>query len=229
MNKELLNQSLWRRGWQDTTAGWTNWRFLVFEVVVGGVFGGVFEWYWGVAAIVIGMICVWIGATVYAPVQQRNEARALLRGKDNPIVLRNRDELIRAIVDVRQTSGKFLMAQEQLDNLGLEGDNFERIDAKDKRDAVYAKYETAMQKLEAEQMVAGKPFESILSDLIGFISTQVFVKGAKPTIIGGDPNQFHIRTALEIFGRIAGRIGKVVSKIDELTGQDSDTEDSQNQ
>lgn len=73
--EQPLNQSAWRRGWNDTKSIWTSWPFFVLDVVVAGIIGGVFGWYWGLAIVVFGMFCVWIGATVRAPYKQRNQAR----------------------------------------------------------------------------------------------------------------------------------------------------------
>lgn len=73
-----LDQTAWRRGWNDTTAAWANWRFIVLEAVVAVVVGGIFGWYWGLGIVIFGMVCIWLGATARAPVWQRNEARRLL-------------------------------------------------------------------------------------------------------------------------------------------------------
>ena len=73
-----LNQSAWRRGWNDTKAIWTSWQFYVLSAVVAVGAGGVFEWYWGLGVVLIGMLCAWIGATASAPIRQRNEARHAL-------------------------------------------------------------------------------------------------------------------------------------------------------
>ena len=73
-----INQSAWRRGWNDTRTVWTSWQFFFLDAVVGVVIGGVFEWYWGLVVVAFGMFCVWLGATVSAPVKQRNEARRIL-------------------------------------------------------------------------------------------------------------------------------------------------------
>lgn len=79
MEKHPLSESVWRRGWQDTKAVWKSWQFYVFDALGGVIVGGVFEWYWGLALVVFGMICVWMGATARAPVKQRNEARQKIK------------------------------------------------------------------------------------------------------------------------------------------------------
>ena len=70
-----LNESVWRRGCHDAKAVWTSTPFLLFDAVVCVVVGGVFGWGWGVALFAFAFICVWLGATVRAPIKQRNEAR----------------------------------------------------------------------------------------------------------------------------------------------------------
>lgn len=73
-----LNQRAWRRGWNDTKTVWTSWQFYILDAVVAVVIGGLFEWYWGLAFILLSMFFVWLGATASAPIKQRNEARRLL-------------------------------------------------------------------------------------------------------------------------------------------------------
>lgn len=74
-----MDESLWRRGWQDTKSGWKSWQFVLLDAVVCVLLGSVFEWYWGLGLFLFGMSCVWIGATIRAPIVQRNELRASLR------------------------------------------------------------------------------------------------------------------------------------------------------
>ncbi len=73
-----LNQSAWRRGWNDTKTVWTSWQFFVLDGVVGVVIGSICQWYWGLGVVLFGMICAWLAVTISAPVRQRNEARHLL-------------------------------------------------------------------------------------------------------------------------------------------------------
>ncbi len=76
MGKHPLSESAWSRGWQDTKTAWTSWQFYVLDAVAAVVIGGLFGWYWGLLVVVFGMICVWMAATISAPVKQRNELRA---------------------------------------------------------------------------------------------------------------------------------------------------------
>lgn len=73
-----INESAWRRGWNDTKTVWTSWPFYVLDAVVAVVITAIFGWGWGLTIILFGMLCVWLGATASAPVKQRNEAREKL-------------------------------------------------------------------------------------------------------------------------------------------------------
>jgi len=84
MDKHPLKESLWRRGWNDTKNIWTSWPFYILDAVVAVVIGGVFGWYWGLAIVIFGTICVWMGATARAPVKQRDEARELVEQQRKP-------------------------------------------------------------------------------------------------------------------------------------------------
>lgn len=66
----------WVGGYQET---WLSWPFLVLDAIVCVGVGGLTMWYWGLAVIVFGMICVWMGATARAPIMQRNEARLMYK------------------------------------------------------------------------------------------------------------------------------------------------------
>ena len=72
-----IDESAWRHGWSDTKKAWKTWKFYVFDLLAGGLIGGFFEWYWGLAVVGFGMLCVWMGATASAPLRQRDEARKL--------------------------------------------------------------------------------------------------------------------------------------------------------
>lgn len=77
--EQPLDQSLWRRGWNDTKTIWMSWPFYIFNPVVAIVIGGLFEWYWTLCIILFGMFCVWLKATISAPIKQRNEVRNRVR------------------------------------------------------------------------------------------------------------------------------------------------------
>ncbi len=76
---KFINESAWRRGWNDTKTQWTNWFFVVVNAAVSialfliGFF--VSKWYWGVVLAVLPFLFVWVYETVSAPRKQRDEAR----------------------------------------------------------------------------------------------------------------------------------------------------------
>ncbi len=144
-----------------------------------------------------------------------------LRAKQKSVVIPipNRDVLFRAIAKVQQTSADLLIAQERLDNLDMRSPNLVHVDEMTTRDNTLAEFKKALNKLEAEKMVAGKVFDALLAELIAYISTQVMAKLDKPTGI-------RILTALRYSGHIANKIREVTQKIDEISGQAPDKEGS---
>lgn len=73
-----INQTVWKRGWSDTKKIWTSWQFYILDAVVAAIIGGLLGWYWGLFLVLFGMLCVWLGATLSAPIRQRNEARKII-------------------------------------------------------------------------------------------------------------------------------------------------------
>jgi len=87
MDKQAcLHQSAWRRGWEDTKNSWSNWLFLLLEVIVspllGFVIGSLAGSTWGFVTsfgvVAFSLFSVWIVATSTAPCRQRNELRKML-------------------------------------------------------------------------------------------------------------------------------------------------------
>ena len=78
-----LSESAWARGWRNTKSVWTSWQFVTVDVIGGILLGSLIKWYWGLPIIVFGMLCSWLGATLRAPVVQRNEARRSLHTQAN--------------------------------------------------------------------------------------------------------------------------------------------------
>lgn len=70
------DESVWRRGWNDTKAGLLNWRFALLDFVGAPVLGWLTAPYWGAIAAIGVIVFIWIGATARAPFKQRDEARA---------------------------------------------------------------------------------------------------------------------------------------------------------
>jgi hypothetical protein len=76
-----MSESAWARGWADTKQGLADWRFWAAEVFGGGF---VAVYYDPVLALVfvLGLaVALWLGATVSAPVRQRDEARTALEAR----------------------------------------------------------------------------------------------------------------------------------------------------
>ena len=244
MGEYPLNQPAARRATNDTVSAQKTARFMWGGEGVLAVAGGTWlaqiapigaptseivgrSVVGGLGGLLTAILIIFVWNLFRAPYKQRNEARNLLSARRTRVPISNKNELVRAMSDVQTLSGQLLTAQELLDDLEATSPTLVHSDAIGKRDDSYAKYNEAMDKLCAEILVAGKPYESLLHDLSGYISTQVWVKMAKPTFSGATPQQARIRTALEYIGRIAGKVNEVRNKIDELTGQDHDKEDSQ--
>ena len=68
---------------------------------------------WVSIGAVIAYGCIFLFNLWRAPYRQRNEARGLLQARPKPIPLYNKDELLRAMSGVQQTSATLLTAQEQ--------------------------------------------------------------------------------------------------------------------
>jgi hypothetical protein len=142
--------------------------------------------------------------------------------------IHNRDALFRVMSEVRQTSYDLLTAQERLDEMNTRSPHLVHTEEMQEVEDAYNKYKNAMNRLDAEILVAGKDFETLLSDLSAFISTQVMLKGVKPKFINGDANKQHrILSALEYSARIANKIREVTQKIDEISKQGDGKKGSQ--
>ncbi len=70
-----LSESVWRRGWEDTKRGWTNWRFVVADMVILPLLAVVVSVPVALVGALLSLSGMWIGATALAPIRQRNEAR----------------------------------------------------------------------------------------------------------------------------------------------------------
>lgn len=79
MEKHPFNESAWRRGCQDTKAGWANWCFIVLEAIMAPLVAILVNPWVGIGLVAFGMFCIWVGATASAPVKQRNEARQRIK------------------------------------------------------------------------------------------------------------------------------------------------------
>jgi hypothetical protein len=208
-------------------SGFAYWSTAITPVDAGRLESAAYPAVGAVIGAIVGFGLIYLVGLVLAPYRQRNEARALLEAIPKPTPLLNRAELMRAMSGVQQTSGALLNAQERLDNLDAKDSNTEHTADIASRDSAYTDYSNAINRLDTEGMVAGEPFENIVSDLVGYVTTQVWFKMVKPTVIGGNPEKFRILSALQVLGKIAGRVAGVKRHINELTGQALDKEDSQ--
>ena len=68
-------ESAWSRGWRDTKNGLGDWRFWALEFFGGGMIGLTWGGWAALFAVASMFGCMWIGATVTAPIRQRNEER----------------------------------------------------------------------------------------------------------------------------------------------------------
>lgn len=72
--KSDLSESAWSRGWKDAKRCFADWRFWAVEVLGGGGLA-LINPVLGLLFVVCLAIAVWFGATISAPVRQRDEAR----------------------------------------------------------------------------------------------------------------------------------------------------------
>jgi len=79
MADHYLDESLWKRAWKDSKAGWKSLPLLLLQAIGSAAVGSVFMWYWGIVLFVSAMTCVGIAATIRASVAQRNDARYRVR------------------------------------------------------------------------------------------------------------------------------------------------------
>ncbi len=134
--------------------------------------------------------------------------------------LPNRDTLFRAIALVQQTAIEVINRQDELDRMNEQSPYLVPTEQVGARNQSLVNYRNSMNALTTEKLVAGKAFEQTISDLIVFIEAQVFLKVEKPKIISGGtpPRSF---TALELIGRIAGKVIETTEKIDQMNNQAS--------
>jgi len=79
MDNNPVTESVWSRGWRDTKSTWLSYPFFILDAIVCVIVGELTMWYWGLAVIAFGMICVWLRATARVPIVQRNEVRAKIK------------------------------------------------------------------------------------------------------------------------------------------------------
>lgn len=72
-----LRETVWRRGWEDAKRAWTDWRFVLADMVALPVLAIFVSVQVAVVVAALSLFAVWVGATASAPLRQRNEARRL--------------------------------------------------------------------------------------------------------------------------------------------------------
>lgn len=98
-----IDESAWRRGWNDTKAGLTDWRFALADYVGPPVIGIAFEPVWGIVAALTGLLVLWTAATASAPVRQRNEARSERAGLASGIQASDRVLAVQKLEDMMES------------------------------------------------------------------------------------------------------------------------------
>ena len=83
----ILSESIWARGWADTKRGIRTWQFWALEVFGGGLLAIFSHPLVGLVFVAGVVAAIWIGATVRAPFEQRDEARRALRSGQPRLVL----------------------------------------------------------------------------------------------------------------------------------------------
>lgn len=141
--------------------------------------GRVFEWYWGLAIVIVGMICVWMGATLRAPFKQRNQARALLERELKPIPLQDRDKLIGTIVDVTTIATELIKRKRKLlseiNNAqgGLHPNDKKAKFIVSEINEAGVEYYKALAAVNREKQIVGEPYETPINSLLILITIGV--------------------------------------------------------
>ncbi len=178
-------ETCWQRACKDTEhfrkSGWSFWAW---EVVGAAVFGvvGTFVGYWltplnsnpfgqfayptigGGIGVVVGFVVVFALIFTWnlfrASYKQRDEARALIKSR-KPVPLSNRNELIKAIAEIKTATIKYIYLQDTRHTRT----SAEVIQARER-------YEKARERLESERLIAGKEYEPELIFLDVFTNIQ---------------------------------------------------------
>ena len=189
--------SLAPSGWSDATTAWFG----------AGV---------ALAGAATLVVLVLVGSVIVAPYRQRNEARAELQKRQAPVPIPNRDALIRAMAKFQDAAIEVVNQQEQLDKVDARSPNLVHVQEMTARDEAYELYRETEKEIHREKLVAGKAFDQPISDLITFMSTQVFLKVTKPPVAPGDSPR-PVFTALELTGRIAGKVMEAIQQIEDIS------------
>lgn len=103
-------ESAWRRGWKDAKRGWTDWRFVIADMVALPLLAVFVSFPIAIGVAALSLSAVWVGATASAPVRQRNEARQALALSQQELAALN------------EADGRPILAASQLHIRSLEHD-----------------------------------------------------------------------------------------------------------
>ncbi len=88
-----ITETMWRRGWEDAKRGWTDWRFVVADMVALPLLAYFVSLPVALGMAALSLFAVWVGATASAPIRQRNEARLALANRETPFAIAERPPL----------------------------------------------------------------------------------------------------------------------------------------
>ncbi len=219
-----LNESAWRRGWQDTKTGWKHPLFWALEVIVSPIAGILANNAWvSVLVVFVGVVSILIGATARAPIVQRNEARGELLKKPILIPLPNRTELIKSMAGAVNSAYKCWQLKYIASSLA-ESKHPNAHKTWEESERALEQYGQAREKLNSEALVAGggKRLGGIMIEVQKLISildraVSQFFGDKRPDIdVGSQWFKFDIA------------LGKAVRKLDEISQSTSHKEGYQN-
>ena len=197
--EHLLNESVWRRGWQDTKTAWKSLPFILLDAVVCVVVGAIFGWYWGLGLFVFAMFCVWIGATASAPVRQRNEAWSVLLKKPKP--MSNKDDLLRAISTFTESALEEFTRKDVMNEHSCK--TCPLMEPSD--------FAQAYKALSAEKLVAGEKADKILSQFMTFVLEQMVAQ------YSDEPPSVGVLGTDDFIDKLSRMRNKTVKRIESLT------------
>jgi len=230
-----LNQSSISRAWTDTKWSFRNLKFWFIELMAALAFASIattlkpettdryvsagYQVFGGFLGAIVGFGIIFLIMLLRAPYKQRNEAKILLLVALKPILLPNRQELLRAISSVQQKTQRLLWAQEKLDGPTSKNFDIPQVDRMKQRDYHHTEFEQAMKKLISEITLTSEPYHELLYGLADYISKQVLVKTTKPTILNSNSEQARILPTNECVDTIVSKANEVIHKLNELSGQ----------
>ena len=212
--QQPINESAWKRGWNDTKIIWTSWVFVILNVVCCGFIVAFVNRYWGIGLFIFAMLCVLVIKTALAPIKQRNEYRYQLLAK--PIPLPNRASLIKAIGTLSHKT-KDLTDKCDIYKSYASADLTISDTVIDNAYKAYDKYREALNGFENEKLIAGKAFEEPLILLFVWIDEQVTLLTADLRGIPIPIEEVRAFNILEFCDELDKRIKSTISKVDEIS------------